>query len=52
MKPALLVFGYALVLAWVLPLPLRRLSEAGLSPRLGLTAWCVSPQTREDRVPL
>ena len=39
MKPALLVFGYAVVLAWVLPLPLRRLSEAGLSPRLGLTAW-------------
>jgi Zn-dependent protease with chaperone function len=39
MRAALLVFGYAAVLAWVLPLPLRRLSEAGLSPRLGLTAW-------------
>ena len=39
MRAALLVFGYAVVLAWVLPLPLRRLSEAGLSPRLGLTAW-------------
>ena len=39
MRAPLLVFGYAVVLAWVLPLPLRRLSEAGLSPRLGLTAW-------------
>jgi Zn-dependent protease with chaperone function len=39
MRAALLVFGYAAVLAWLLPLPLRRLSEAGLSPRLGLAAW-------------
>jgi Zn-dependent protease with chaperone function len=39
MRAPLLVFGYAVVLAWVLPLPLRRLAGAGLSPRLGLTAW-------------
>ena len=39
MRPALLVFSYALAIAWVLPLPLRRLSEPGLSPRLGLAAW-------------
>jgi Zn-dependent protease with chaperone function len=39
MRPALLVFCYALAMAWVLPLPLRRLSEPGVSPRLGLAAW-------------
>jgi beta-lactamase regulating signal transducer with metallopeptidase domain len=39
MKPALLVFCYAVPVAWVLPLPLRRLSEPGVSPRLGLAAW-------------
>jgi Zn-dependent protease with chaperone function len=39
MRPALLVFCYALAMAWVLPLPLRRLSEPALSPRLGLAAW-------------
>jgi Zn-dependent protease with chaperone function len=39
MRAPLLVFGYTVVLAWVLPLPLRRLAGAGLSPRLGLTAW-------------
>jgi Zn-dependent protease with chaperone function len=39
MRPALLVFGYAVAVAWVLPLPLRRLSEPGVSPRLGLAAW-------------
>jgi Zn-dependent protease with chaperone function len=39
MRPALLVFSYAVTVAWVLPLPLRRLSGAGLSPRLGLAAW-------------
>jgi Zn-dependent protease with chaperone function len=38
-RPALLVFGYAVAVAWVLPLPLRRLSEPGVSPRLGLAAW-------------
>jgi Zn-dependent protease with chaperone function len=39
MRPPLLVFSYALAVAWVLPLPLRRLSEPGISPRLGLAAW-------------
>ena len=39
MIPALLVFGYAIVMAWFLPLPLGRLSAAGVSPRLGLAAW-------------
>jgi Zn-dependent protease with chaperone function len=39
MRPALLVFCYAFAVAWVLPRPLRRLSEPGLSPRLGLAAW-------------
>ena len=39
MRPALLAFSYALALAWVLPLPLRRLSELGASPRLALAAW-------------
>jgi Zn-dependent protease with chaperone function len=39
MRPALLVFCYAVAVAWVLPLPLRRLSGPGLSPRLGLAAW-------------
>ena len=39
MIPALAVFGAALVIAWVLPLPLGRLSRDGASPRLGLAAW-------------
>jgi Zn-dependent protease with chaperone function len=39
MKPALLVLCYVLAVAWVLPLPLKRLSEPGVSPRLGLAAW-------------
>jgi Zn-dependent protease with chaperone function len=39
MRPALLVFCYAVAVAWLLPLPLRRLSEPGFSPRLGLAAW-------------
>ncbi len=39
MIPALLIFCYAIIAAWVLPLPLRWLSGAGASPRLGLTAW-------------
>jgi Zn-dependent protease with chaperone function len=42
MRAGLLVFCYAIVAAWVLPLLLRRLSEAGVSPRLGLTAWLVA----------
>jgi len=39
MRPALVVFCYAIAVAWVLPLLLVRLSERGVSPRLGLTAW-------------
>jgi len=39
MIPALLIFCYAIIAAWVLPLPLRWLSGAGVSLRLGLTAW-------------
>ena len=39
MRPALLVFCYVVAMAWVLPRPLRRLSETGISPRLGLAAW-------------
>ena len=39
MKPALLVLGYALVVAWCLPALLTRLTAAGLSARLGLAAW-------------
>jgi Zn-dependent protease with chaperone function len=39
MRAALLVSCYAVAVAWVLPRPLRRLSEPGLSPRLGLAAW-------------
>jgi Zn-dependent protease with chaperone function len=39
MRPALLIFCYAAAVAWVLPLPLRRLSGPGGSPRLGIAAW-------------
>jgi Zn-dependent protease with chaperone function len=39
MRPALLIFCYAAAVAWILPLPLRRLSGPGGSPRLGLAAW-------------
>jgi Zn-dependent protease with chaperone function len=39
MRTALVVSCYGLMMAWVLPLPLRRLSEPGVSPRLGLAAW-------------
>jgi Zn-dependent protease with chaperone function len=39
MIPALAVFGCAVVMAWVLPLPLGRLSRDDASPRLGLAAW-------------
>jgi Zn-dependent protease with chaperone function len=38
-RPALLVFGYALAVAWYAPLPLGRLTAGGISPRLGLAAW-------------
>jgi len=39
MRPVLLVLCYALAVAFILPLPLARLSEPGVSPRLGLAAW-------------
>jgi Zn-dependent protease with chaperone function len=42
MRPALLVFCYAVAVAWVLPVPLGRLSETGVSPRLGIAAWLVA----------
>ena len=38
MRPALLVFAYALAVAWFVP-PLLRLTARGISARLGLTAW-------------
>jgi Zn-dependent protease with chaperone function len=39
MRPALLVFGYAVAVAWGTPALLTRLTSAGLSARLGLAAW-------------
>jgi beta-lactamase regulating signal transducer with metallopeptidase domain len=39
MRPALLVFGYAVVVACCVPALLTRLTAAGISARLGLTAW-------------
>ncbi len=39
MRPAVLVCLYALAVAWYLPAPLRRLTERGVSARLGLAAW-------------
>jgi Zn-dependent protease with chaperone function len=39
MRPALLVFMYALALAWYAPAPLKRLTAGGISPRLGLASW-------------
>jgi Zn-dependent protease with chaperone function len=39
MRPALLVLGYALVVAWCVPALLCRLTAGGASARLGLTAW-------------
>lgn len=39
MRPALLVLGYALAVAWCAPALLMRLSARGISPRLGLAAW-------------
>ena len=39
MRAALLVFAYALALAWHLPGPLARLTARGISARLGLAAW-------------
>jgi len=39
MKPALLVFGCAIAMAWLLPRPLGRLSGDGVTPRLGIATW-------------
>jgi Peptidase family M48 len=39
MRPALLMFGYALAVAWLTPALLSRLAARGASPRLGLAAW-------------
>jgi Zn-dependent protease with chaperone function len=39
MRPALLMFGYALAVAWLMPALLSRLTARGGSPRLGLAAW-------------
>ena len=39
MIPALAVLASAIAVAWILPLPLGRLSRDGVSPRLGLAAW-------------
>ncbi|HEY3732478.1 MAG TPA: M56 family metallopeptidase [Streptosporangiaceae bacterium] len=39
MKPALLVFAYALAVAWYVPALLTRLTARGISARLGLAAW-------------
>ncbi len=39
MRPALLVFLYALAVAWLVPALLTRLTAHGISARLGLAAW-------------
>jgi Zn-dependent protease with chaperone function len=39
MRPALLMFGYAVAVAWLTPALLTRLTARGASPRLGLAAW-------------
>jgi Zn-dependent protease with chaperone function len=39
MRTALLLFGYALAVAWWAPALLSRLTAQGISPRLGLAAW-------------
>jgi Zn-dependent protease with chaperone function len=39
MRPALLVFAYAMAVAWFVPPLLTRLTARGISARLGLTAW-------------
>jgi Zn-dependent protease with chaperone function len=38
-RPALLVFGYALAVAWLTPALLLRLTAGGVSPRLGIAGW-------------
>jgi Zn-dependent protease with chaperone function len=42
MRPALLVFLYALAVAWFVPTPLAWLTERGVSARLGLAAWLIA----------
>lgn len=39
MSAAELVFGYAVALAWSVPVLLARLTTAGVSARLGMAAW-------------
>jgi len=39
MIPALVMLGYAAVLAWLGPAPLTRLTRAGVNARLGLAVW-------------
>jgi Zn-dependent protease with chaperone function len=39
MTTALLLFGYAVAVAWWAPAPLGRLTAHGISARLGLVAW-------------
>lgn len=39
MRAALLVFVYAVAVAWSVPALLARLTNSGLSPRAGLVAW-------------
>jgi Zn-dependent protease with chaperone function len=39
MTPALLVFGYAVAVAWSVPALLARLTRSAISPRVGLAAW-------------
>jgi Peptidase family M48 len=39
MRPALLVFAYALAVAWYTPALLGRLTARGVSARLGIAAW-------------
>jgi len=43
MRPALLLFGYALALAWWAPALLSRLTAPGVSPRLGQAACLQRP---------
>lgn len=42
MRTAVILLGYAVVVAWLTPAPLARLTSAGVSARLGLAAWLVA----------
>jgi Zn-dependent protease with chaperone function len=42
MRPALLVFVYAVAVAWSVPTLLAGLTRSGISPRVGLAAWLVA----------